>query len=278
MSLMRWVGSKRRYIRRIDAALPERITGYYEPFVGGGSILTHVLKSGKLADGAPVCVNDANASLICFYETVKISPEALINELRVLDPSKECYYGYRVEFNDAPMGIRKAALFLYLNMVGFRGLFRTNSAGRFNAPYGSNTFDMQSRPFFSEHEIRTCSLLYNAHRVEFTASGFGEFLQHTSDSMPQGSVVVADPPYVSLKPATFSGYTPDKFSHTQSKQVVKWMHSLRDAGHAVIYFNHDVAAVRAAYKGWTIERYTARRSIRPTNAGATAEEVMIYTV
>ena len=279
--LMRWVGGKNRYVDKIDEVLPDSIHGYYEPFLGGGSILIHVLESGKLAPGAVVRANDANRHLIAFFKAVKENPDNLISELRALDPSKDLFYGYRNEFNaKSATPDKTAALFLYLNKVGFRGLYRTNKSGGFNVPYGTNSFEKWSptcsRPFFFESEIRKCSSLFNKYNVEFTDGDYRQFLDTHRATMPDASTIVSDPPYVPISENSFQGYTADGFSPKASKDVIDMMHDLSAAGHHVIYFNHDDAYVRERFEGWHVDPYTTRRSISPTDASATAEEVMIY--
>jgi len=268
---MRWVGGKSRYLDRIEAVLPNEITGYYEPFVGGGSVLIHVLESGRLCSNAPVRVNDANRHLIDFYNAVKDDPEGLIAELKQLVVSKEEFHVNRDKFNTKST----PALFLYLNKVGFRGLFRTNKNGKYNVPYGTNSFS-KDKPFFFADVIRRCSQLFNKYGVVFSAGDYAPFLALHEESIPPHSVVVADPPYVPLNATSFQAYNADGFSPKRSQDVMLRMIQLSQRGHHVVYFNHNDPDVCAQFKDWEVEVFTARRTIRPTDASATAEEVMIF--
>ena len=40
---MKWAGGKRQLIPSINKTLPESFGTYYEPFLGGGALLFHIL-------------------------------------------------------------------------------------------------------------------------------------------------------------------------------------------------------------------------------------------
>ena len=53
--------------------------------------------------------------------------------------AQDAYLRLRREFNQSPMGLERAALFIYLNRHGYNGLCRYNRRGEFNASWGHST-------------------------------------------------------------------------------------------------------------------------------------------
>lgn len=90
-------------------------------------------------------LSDLNSELINLYVTVKINLGGLIKEmvkLRFQNNSEFCYK-LREEFNaiigNEEKKVERAAMFLYLNRLCYNGLWRVNSSGKFNFPFGKYT-------------------------------------------------------------------------------------------------------------------------------------------
>lgn len=81
MNFLAWAGGKKMVIKHIAPHIPKYIRNYYEPFLGGGSILLHVLHqaaNGELhIDGTITCA-DINKSLILCFDTIKKNAERVI--------------------------------------------------------------------------------------------------------------------------------------------------------------------------------------------------------
>jgi DNA adenine methylase len=240
--------------------LPAQIDDYYEPFVGGGSVLEAVLRSGRVR--GKVRVGDINGKLVNTYIAVKDDVVGLIKQLRELnDYSETAYYAARQKFNDAPT----PALFIYLNKVGFRGLYRENSAGKFNVPYGN----YKNPGIFDEHYLKELSELYRRYDVEFVCASW----QATVLPMKQGDVVYLDPPYVKLNATTFTAYMADGFGSAESKELIRWMLS-SPAG--ILYSNHATPEVKGLLSGWVIKSFEARRAIHSKDPSSTATEILAF--
>ena len=86
-------------------------------------------------------VNDLNTELINVYQVIKDTPYELIEELKKFTNDEETFYTVRnIDRNkdefDKLTNIQKAARIIYLNKTCFNGLYRVNSSGEFNSPFG----------------------------------------------------------------------------------------------------------------------------------------------
>ena len=146
---VKWAGGKGCIAVQLNSMLPldfdsqEDIT-YVEPFVGGGALLFTILQ--KHNNIKRVVINDINRDLIYTYRLIKENPGRLIKLTDVLQNAylnKDCegkkrmYYAERERYNKEDIDvIQRSALFLFLNHTCFNGLYRVNSKGLFNVPFG----------------------------------------------------------------------------------------------------------------------------------------------
>jgi len=130
---MKWAGGKRQLISQIDPYIPHKFNKYIEPFVGGGALFFYLLpKDAILIDNNPFLVN-------C-YNTIKNNVHQLIEELKHHKNESEYFYNVRsvdrtpnfLEWTD----VQKASRSIFLNRCCYNGLFRVNSKGFFNVPFG----------------------------------------------------------------------------------------------------------------------------------------------
>lgn len=253
---LKWVGGKTQILPIVLNTFPEQITNYHEPFLGGGSVLLATLPrvSGS------VFASDLNPHLIALYTMVRDHPEELIAELEVLkeDTTEDTYYDRRAAFNTMPT----PALFMYLNKVCFRGVYREGPKG-FNVPFGH----MNSPGIFDADHVRSVSRAIQ--RVVFTCQGFDESLL----TVKAGDFVYLDPPYAPVDEKSFVGYTSKGFPVEQHQQLFDQTRALPCPW---VMSNADVPAVRVAFDGYNITPLTARRAINSKNPGSQAGEVLIF--
>ena len=133
--LLKWAGGKRQLLPQIRTALPEEgWDHYFEPFLGGGAVLWSLTPPRAT-------VNDLNGELITLYRVVRDHPAELKERLSSYPNEPEFFYSLRAGDRDveafAALGdVSRAARTIYLNRTCYNGLYRVNSAGQFNAPYG----------------------------------------------------------------------------------------------------------------------------------------------
>ena len=69
--ILKWAGGKRQLLGEINKYLPQNITTYVEPFIGGGALLFDLQPKKAI-------INDLNEELINVYEVIRDFPDELI--------------------------------------------------------------------------------------------------------------------------------------------------------------------------------------------------------
>lgn len=133
---LKWVGGKRQLIPEIRKKLPQDIEHipYCEPFIGGGALFFEL--QPKVA-----VISDYNIELINVYKVIKDYPKVLIEDLRKHENTAEYFYKIRSldrarSFFHRLSDVERASRIIYLNKTCYNGLYRVNSAGEFNSPFG----------------------------------------------------------------------------------------------------------------------------------------------
>jgi DNA adenine methylase len=161
---------------------------------------------------------------------------------------------------------------IFLNKTCFNGLYRVNSSGKFNVPFGR----YKHPTICDEENLRACAAaLYG---VTLRTVGFSQQLVAAPYHPPKkGDFVYCDPPFVPLSDtANFTSYTKIGFDIQHQEQLAAIARKLAEAGVYVMLSNHDTPVVRKLYKGFTIERVYAIRSInsKTTKRGAVKEVII----
>ena len=76
---VKWAGGKRQLIPILNENLPKTMGTYFEPFLGGGALLFHILKE---RDGQKCGISDLNSDLVLAYTTIRDKTEMLIDSLK----------------------------------------------------------------------------------------------------------------------------------------------------------------------------------------------------
>ena len=144
--LLKWPGGKTGETSEIAPRIPPH-DRYFEPFFGGGSIYFSQIDK-------PACVNDSHHDLMMFYKCVKDQDThffSLLDEFmdewnRRADDRESVYMEIRARYNGKEeTTIRKAVDFFILREYAYGGMFRLNSTGKFNVPFGHAYTDKDIR-------------------------------------------------------------------------------------------------------------------------------------
>ena len=267
----------------IDSFLPETFRGeddvtYIEPFVGGGAMLFYMLQ--KYTNIKRAIINDINPHLIKTYSVIRDDPHSLINALDDLqnqfkaledyDKQKELYLDIRTRFNQqATSKIEEAAYMIFLNRTCFNGLYRENSKGGFNVPFGR-----YSNPTICDEDLilADSELLQ---RVEILNGDFSRTVKYI-----QGyTFFYFDPPYRPLDTtSSFNSYVKESFDDNEQIRLRNLYSELSTGGCYAMLSNSDCKGRNAEddffdklYADFFIERVYAKRCI---NANASKRGIL----
>lgn len=265
---VKWVGGKRQLLLSIRPLIPSKIGRYYEPFLGGGAVFLDKQPSSAV-------VNDFNSELINCYLVVKNHPEELLVACALHPNTSEHFYAVREQDRDPKFGlmspINRAARLLYLNKTCFNGLFRVNSQGQFNVPFGSYKNPVIAEPTV----IKAVSRYLNAAQIEFRN---GDFAVAVWDAA-KDDFVYFDPPYDPVSDtASFTGYSIDGFSRDQQTRLKEVCDDLTDRGVKLLLSNSDTPFIRELYcdSRYKFQTVQARRNVNSVATGrGKVDEVLV---
>lgn len=231
-SFLRWPGSKKWLVRKIDLLGGIGFNRYIEPFLGGGAVFFHSEKPNSL-------IGDSNKLLINCYKWMKRSPHKLYQEFSDRFSSHNDIFYYQVRERLAADGMVGAADFLYLNRTCFNGVFRVNSQGQFNVPVGSKV----SNHFKLEDFLGWARALRSA---EIVCGDFESLINQAGD----GDLLFVDPPYtVAHNKNGFIEYNEKIFSWADQVRLQQALVRANDRGAKFILTNADHPSLTELYSG-----------------------------
>lgn len=246
--VLRWVGGKQYLLPLLLEYLPRRPFGtYFEPFLGAASIFLAIRPRAAV-------LGDANPHLMSMYAHLRRDPLRVakyLNELANKD-SRSTYYSVRQRYNASQPSFAQAGRFLYLNRTCFNGIFRVNTSGQFNVPYGYK----KKAKFPTTHELEALAEAFSNARL--ISGSYSRALA----SAKAGDFVYMDPPYPPLSGTSyFAHYTMDRFPDDEQEKLAKAACLLSSRGCMVMMSNADTAKVRRLYKGFLIHSLSATRYV-----------------
>ena len=173
--VLKWAGGKRQLLAQLEKYFPDKFTKYYEPFIGGGAVLFHLQPKKAV-------INDYNEDLINLYKCIKDNLEELIDKLKYYETKNDSESFYKIRGIDRTeeykkwTSVERAARLIYLNRTCYNGLFRMNSAGQFNSPYGF----YKNPCICNEPVLRAMSKYFNENDIEFRTGDFEEACKDAS--------------------------------------------------------------------------------------------------
>ena len=192
--ILRWAGSKRKLLPRLFPFWKPTYRTYVEPFAGSACLFFHI---------RPACavLGDLNAELITAYELICSNPDVFHKRLAKLPTGEDYYYRCRAQEPQTLSDFERSIRFVYLNRHCFNGIYRTNTAGKFNVPYGGS----KTGALPSIEAFRKCAILLN--NAKLRDCDFGKILSSTRE----GDFVHIDPPYAVKSRRVFRQYGSKEF-------------------------------------------------------------------
>jgi DNA adenine methylase len=266
---LKWAGGKRQLLGEIEKHLPADIGSrlYYEPFVGAGAVFFDLLPEKAV-------INDFNTQLILTYRAIKNNIEDLTGLLKEYQQrnTRDYYYEKRNLDRDPSFDrlteTEKAARLIFLNKTCYNGLYRVNSRGLFNVPYGR-----YKNPLICEEPLlRQISRYLNTRDIAITS---GDFEKSVSSARGH-SFVYFDPPYHSPRGTGFTGYHAERFTEQEQERLGKVFDILTKRNVPCLLSNSDTEFIRAVYKAYEIIPVQAKRAINSDSSGrGFAAEVLV---
>ena len=244
---LKWVGSKRYLLPEILPRLPAKINTYYEPFLGGGAVFFALASDQRFKRAA---IGDANEELMNLYAQIRDNPSSLMGFN--FDQDEKSFYRIRAQDPATLPPLARAARTIYLNKVGFNGLYRVNRKGVFNVPWGKQ----EGRSIFDEANILACSAALQ--QAALLAIDF----EMATVPAKRGDVAYFDPPYwPASATANFTAYAAGGFGPKDQERLRDVAKKLHARGVYVLLSNSDTPFVRDLYSDFKIESVQAPRRV-----------------
>lgn len=253
--IVKWVGGKRQLMFELIKNMPKSYNRYFEPFIGGGALFFELQPEQAY-------ISDMNEELINLYSVVQDNVYELIEDLSKHEVSKEYFLEIRnidrtekyAELSD----VERASRFIYLNRTCFNGMYRVNSQGQFNVPFGY----YKNPRIIDENNLLNCSELLK--KTEIKCADFSEILT----KVKKGDFVYFAPPYVPLsETSSFTSYTKDGFDIDMHFKLRNVCDELDTMGVKFMLSNSDTKLVNELYANYEIKKVFASRQINANADG-----------
>ena len=253
--IVKWVGGKRQLLFKLLKNMPKSYNRYFEPFIGGGALFFELQPENAY-------ISDMNEELINLYSVVRDNVYELISDLNKHEISKEYFLEIRnldrtSEYKNLS-NVQRASRFIYLNRTCFNGLYRVNSQGQFNVPFGN----YKNPRIVDENNLLNCSELLK--NTEIKCADFSEILT----KVKKGDFVYFDPPYVPLnETSSFTSYTKDGFDMDMQFKLRDVCDELDSMGVKFMLSNSDTKFVNELYSNYEIKKVFASRAVNANAEG-----------
>jgi DNA adenine methylase len=284
---IKWVGGKGQLLEQFERYYPNElkkgtIKNYVEPFLGGEALYFSILEKYKIKNAY---LSDLNCDLILAYTVIQNKHDILLDFLEqyqkqydetATDKRCDLFLAVRRHFNEQRFEINykklsdnwisRAAQFIFLNKTCFNGLFRLNSKGEFNVPFGKYK---SAAIFDPDNIIAVSAALQNAEIVQATYSD-------CYTNVNNKTLVYFDPPYRPItQTSSFTTYTGSEFTDKQQIELAQFFQKLDKEKEAKLMLsNSDSTGINPndtfferAYQGYNINKVSANRAVNCNGTG-----------
>ena len=266
---VKWAGGKRQLITLLEGHLPKKFNTYFEPFLGGGALLFHLLNQSP---NLKCSISDLNSDLILAYITIRDKVEQLIESLekhsgKYSADQREYYYSVR---ELAPKNqIEKVSRLLFLNKTCFNGLYRVNSKGQFNVPLGRYT----NPSIVNKENLISVSKILQSKNIAIRCQDFAAIL----DEAKKDDFVYFDPPYQPVsKTANFTSYTKCEFTYKDLERLADLCQKLDKKDCKVLLSNSNTKEVKKLFSSkWKVVEILANRAINSNSKKRTGHSELL---
>jgi DNA adenine methylase len=264
---VKWAGGKTQLLAQLAGFYPPKgsVDRYLEPFLGSGAVYFHV--KAMVAPRRAV-LWDNNRELIDAFTAVRDQVGGVI-KLLAQYRKQHCKDFFLAMREKRPQSLATtAARLIYLNKTCFNGLYRVNSRGVFNVPFGRYT----NPSLYDEDSLRQASSALAGARIE------SEDFRLLEVEAKAGDFIYFDPPYhPRSKTSLFTSYTRDPFGQAEQEKLAALYRKLDRKGCLLMLSNSDTPLIRELYQDFAIREVSARRLInsKADRRGAICELVVL---
>ncbi len=256
--VLKWAGGKQGLADRLVRYFPPSFARYFEPFIGGASVLL-------LLQPERAFIGDMNDWLIDTYIAIRIDHRKVARILDALVNTKEEFARIRAIRPETLDLHQRAAHLIYLNKTCFRGLFRVNQKGQFNVPYGA-----YNRRYYDPDNLATVAKCLESVEIRNT-----DFELCVADAGPD-DFVYFDPPYYKMGGfSDFNRYTKWQFRENDHVRLAALCRELDERGVRWAVSNSDTPFIRALFDGFKVADIANRREINLDSANRDINELLI---
>lgn len=243
-SNLRWAGGKSKMIKILDNFFPKKFDKYLETFIGGGSVLLHIIQK---YNPKVIYANDINHDLINYYNYVKNCPQILVDDCLKIK-SNYTKETFATEFSKLNRDI--ASDFFISNKTSFSGL---------NYNYSPLAYDRN----FSINSINKIMDISNViQNVNFINEDFIN-LENTISEI-KDYFIYLDPPYYSNKDKGLYGKKGELHKNFNHLELFNFVNRLSETNQIMISYDDD-PYIRELYKNYNIYNFDFVYSM--TNVG-----------
>ncbi len=255
LAYLKWAGGKSQLMRTLLRKFPANFERYLEPFCGSAAMFFGYYDEPTdsiIEVQKPLALlNDSNSLLVNCHKQIRDNFASVVEEIETLRTSyrqnpEETYQLMRKSVTDEKNEAKAAALFLFVNKTCFNGLWRVNSAGKFNVPWNGD----KSPTVYHRGSLLRCSRLLGQH-ASLMCMDFRQFLD---DHCERGDFVFLDPPYVPVsETASFTSYTEENWTEKDTLELAGWLDRLHIRRVKFLMTNSDSSSVYNIFGHWNIE-------------------------
>jgi DNA adenine methylase len=288
--VLKWAGGKGQLLPVLNLNYPKelikgQIDTYIEPFVGGGAVFFDIANQFTFKRAF---LFDVNPELVILYNVIKDDVEELIALLSALSEKflsldskarEAFFYSVREQYNARTKSassknlLARAAHTIFLNRTCFNGLFRVNSKGCFNVPYGKYA----NPNIVMVDRLRAAS--YALSKATIKQSDFAESAKYVEGN----TFIYYDPPYRPLNlTSSFNAYAKDSFDDREQVRLADTYNALDKKGVLQLLSNSDPTNYAEdpffddLYGRHTIQRVDAKRMINSdANKRGSLREILV---
>lgn len=310
-TFLKWVGGKNQIIKKVYELFPINYNNYYEPFIGGGSVLINLLneleKNKKTLES--INIGDFNKDLIDIYKSIKSSEIKLLENLnkivknynnaklvkkekgvrKIIKPEEtitkniekgkeHVYYYYRNEFNK----LKKKENLMPDEIIYKSALFIFLNKTCFRGVYRENSKKEFNVPFgnyenpeiYNEDNIKNLSKSFKNYDINFVHCSFKDWKEKIKQS--KNNFVYLDPPYYPENESSFTKYTSNDFNKEEHEELIEFCKFIDKNKSNFLLSNSDTSFIKNNLNNFEMKIIECKRSINSKDPSAKTNEVLIY--